>query len=237
MTRHQLLANPLRPEYMHRAVALWADPVCDEGDRDRCVPEAPAPRRAEQSPAPPCSHIQLPHSREPEFPGTTLGAAAWARNSWEAGSSIDVQGQNLAQGECACAAGGFVRMSPLGHRITPRSAGHRSGRPIVDETGREWSRSCRADPLAISVQFCWPPALRNLAVCVQNLVAADTRAVSSVSVTREVGHHRVHILVTASHPTGAWTTPGPGTCRWIPHSQGHKWAAPYRPSDCRDDRI
>jgi hypothetical protein len=42
-------------------------------------------------------------------------------------------------------------------------------------TGRERSRSCRADPLAVSVQFRWPSALRNLAVCVQDLVAADIR--------------------------------------------------------------
>jgi hypothetical protein len=28
--------------------------------------------------------------------------------------------------------------------------------------------------MAASVQFCWPSAFRNLAVCVQNLVAADT---------------------------------------------------------------
>jgi len=43
-------------------------------------------------------------------------------------------------------------------------------------TGRERSRSCRADPLAVSVQFRWPSALRNLAVCVQDLVAADNGA-------------------------------------------------------------
>jgi len=30
--------------------------------------------------------------------------------------------------------------------------------------------------VAVSVQFCWPPAFKNLAVCVQDLVAADTRA-------------------------------------------------------------
>jgi hypothetical protein len=29
--------------------------------------------------------------------------------------------------------------------------------------------------VAVSVQFCWPPAFKNLAVCVQDLVAADTR--------------------------------------------------------------
>ena len=29
--------------------------------------------------------------------------------------------------------------------------------------------------VAVSVQFCWPPAFKNLAVCVQDLVAADNR--------------------------------------------------------------
>ena len=42
------------------------------------------------------------------------------------------------------------------------------------EPGEERSRSCRTDPMAASVQFCWPSAFRNLAVCVQDLVAADT---------------------------------------------------------------
>src|SRR6186713_2138404 len=53
-------------------------------------------------------------------------------------------------------------------------------------TGRERSRSCRADPLAISVQFCWPSALRelgNLAVCVQDLVAADTQILTLITET------------------------------------------------------
>jgi hypothetical protein len=29
--------------------------------------------------------------------------------------------------------------------------------------------------IAVSVQFCWPTAFKNLAVCVQDLVAADGR--------------------------------------------------------------
>ena len=41
-------------------------------------------------------------------------------------------------------------------------------------TSEERSRSCRADPPAVSVQFCWPSALRNMAVCVQDPVAADS---------------------------------------------------------------
>jgi hypothetical protein len=56
-------------------------------------------------------------------------------------------------------------------RLAPRSPPEEGA--STREPGEERSRSCRADPMAASVQFCWPSAFRNLAVCVQDLVAAD----------------------------------------------------------------
>jgi hypothetical protein len=38
--------------------------------------------------------------------------------------------------------------------------------------------------MAASVQFCWPSVFRNLAVCVQDLVAADIRLLPGTKIQR-----------------------------------------------------